>query len=195
MIDETTTRAGQAELLESRSPTAATSRARRLGVGVGLGALIVVMITIAVWLTFIRTDGTEAPMDMQGGTMGASVCAVLPAALVDQVAGDIAGAPSATSTRLTTTCVYRLGGQPGGLVVTYAMEVSPRSFAASVDALGNQGLVMSLAHLGDSAAMHTGGPGGRTTVLVHGDDSSVRIDTTAPGSVATRLARIIAPEL
>jgi hypothetical protein len=175
----------------------APAQDHRLRIVLGLGVFLGAMIVLAAWLTFIRSDPTSGLMDMQGGSMGASVCQVLPASTVDQIVGEIAAPPTSASTRRTTTCSYRLGEQPGALEVTYAMRVSPEAFRRRVSSLKQRHEVGPATGLGASAVIISGGPGGDagTTLLVLKGSNELMIVTTAARGATTRLAQAILPSL
>jgi hypothetical protein len=175
--------------------TAIDQRRARLNVALALGGLVVLLMVMAAWLTFFRQTSTSPSMDMQGAAMGPSVCAVLPPSVVEEALGLRAAAPTSTTTEQTTTCRYRLGAEPGGLVVTYAMAVSPQRFQGSVSSLRALGQVSPIAALGDQAFGTAHAVDGRTTVLLRRHGNVVRIETTAPLPAATRLAALAAPQL
>ena len=177
----------------------ASTRTARRRLIVALGGLIVLMVFVATRLTFFHPTSSMPSMNMEGTTMGPSVCGVLPVGVVDQALGQLAGAPASTSTKQTTTCRYRLGGTAAGLVVTYEMHVSPQRFNRSVSALGADGSVSPLSALGHEAfgvrRSGTGRTTVRTTVLAWHHGNVLRIETTAPLSAATQLASIAVPQL
>lgn len=170
-------------------------RRARLNVALALGGAVVLLMVMAAWLTFFHQSATTSSMDMEGAAMGPSVSAVLPPGVVDQALGQRAAAPTSTTTEQTTTCTYRLGAEPAGLVVTYAMAVSPESFARSVSSLRALGHVSPIAALGEQAFGAEHARDGRTTVVVRHHGNVVRVETTAPLAAATRLAAIVTPQL
>jgi hypothetical protein len=160
---------------------------RRAWLVLGFGLGIAAMVSIAIWLTFVRTNSSSSMSAMTGGEMGPSVCSLLPTSTIEQATGKI-WVERGTSTRATvTTCSYQVAGRPSSFLDgSFEMQVDARGVARRAAALASSypsigasraATVTSVAGLGDQALLVRTPTGASALFVRRGSDGLLLVSS------------------